>query len=226
VEKRKGIPPARNAAVAAALGLADWIAFIDDDEIPEPRWLDRLLALQRETGAAVVTGPVLPRFEAEPPAWVRAGGFFESPRFAHGSARPHAFTNNVLVATAALVGQAPLFDERFSFGVGEDNDLFERLALAGHTIVWADDAIVHELVPRERVSARWLLGRGFRTGSAATHIDRVRGRGVRRAIAHGGWCLAKGLALALAGPSQHVRVDGLRLAGFGVGRWAGLVGVV
>jgi GT2 family glycosyltransferase len=226
MEKRKGIPPARNAAVATATGLADWIAFIDDDEIPDPRWLDRLLALQRESGAAVVTGPVLPRFEAEPPAWVRAGGFFTSPRFPNGCPRPHAFTNNVLVATAALSGLAGLFDERFSYGVGEDNELFERLALSGHTIVWADDAVVHELIPAERVSVSWLAGRGFRTGTAATHVDRVRGRGIRRAIAHGGWCMVKGLARALVGPGRHVRIDGLRMLAFGVGRWAGIAGVV
>ena len=53
VEKRVGIPQARNAALAAALS-SDWIAFVDDDEVPEPGWLDALLRTQRATGADVV----------------------------------------------------------------------------------------------------------------------------------------------------------------------------
>ena len=37
-EPRRGIPFARNTAVARALGTADFIAFIDADEVPEPPW--------------------------------------------------------------------------------------------------------------------------------------------------------------------------------------------
>lgn len=47
-EPRRGIPFARNTAVARALETADFIAFIDDDEVPEPTWLDELLRVQRE----------------------------------------------------------------------------------------------------------------------------------------------------------------------------------
>src|SRR5258705_4394347 len=39
VEKRPGIPQARNASLAPALGSVDWIAFADDDELADPRWL-------------------------------------------------------------------------------------------------------------------------------------------------------------------------------------------
>ena len=33
IEKRRGIPQARNAALARVLGEVDWIAFVDDDEV-------------------------------------------------------------------------------------------------------------------------------------------------------------------------------------------------
>src|SRR5262249_22718479 len=56
VEPRRGIPQARNAAVAAALERAEFVAFIDDDEVPSPQWLDELLRVQAETGADAVAG--------------------------------------------------------------------------------------------------------------------------------------------------------------------------
>src|SRR5262245_40320356 len=74
LEPRRGIPHARNAALAAALHRAHWLAFIDDDEIPAPGWLDALLAVAARTGADIVTGPVVPRFAAAPAHWVAEGG--------------------------------------------------------------------------------------------------------------------------------------------------------
>lgn len=45
-EPHRGISYARNAAVKTAIESgAEWIAFIDDDEVPLPFWLDELLYL-------------------------------------------------------------------------------------------------------------------------------------------------------------------------------------
>lgn len=227
VEKRKGIPVARNAAVAAGRD-AEWIAFIDDDETPEPCWLDALFETQRACDADVVTGPVLPRFAQEPPAWVRRGRFFESLSHATGERIGTAYTNNVLVRTACLDALPALFDERFLLGVGEDRDLFERIAAAGGRIVWSAEARVHEHVPADRARVRWLLRRGFRVGASNTHITRTRAEGLvaARVLSHGAWCIAKGLGLssqALLGRSATA-VRGLQLAAFGFGRWLGLLG--
>jgi glycosyltransferase involved in cell wall biosynthesis len=229
IEPRKGIPFARNAAVAAA-GDAQWIAFIDDDETPDPRWLATLLRVQRETGADVVTGPVLPHFERRPAPWVEQGGFFASTRRPTGTALDTAYTHNALVRAQALAGRTALFDVGFTLGVGEDAELFGRLASEGFRIVWADEAVVHESVPPERASARWLLRRGFVVGTAITWIATLR-RGRLRAAAgallHGGFCIAKGLAAAaLAGGRSRARlVHWLQLAAYGAGRWAGVAGV-
>ena len=97
VEPRRGIPFARNKAVACAIDGADFVAFIDDDEEPEPSWLDELLWVQRRYDADVVTGPVLPRFPANVPGWVVKDGIFESYRYRTGQHRDKAYTGNVLV---------------------------------------------------------------------------------------------------------------------------------
>ncbi len=230
IEKRRGIPQARNAAVTAALERAEFLAFIDDDEVPGPLWLAELLRVQGETGADAVAGPCLPVFEDRVPRWVERGGFFERPRFAPGARIDHAFTHNVLVRTRALAGLGALFDERMALCGGEDSELFGRFAARGHTIVWADTAAVFEWVPRSRANARWILERAFRVGTSSAFVERHRRErpvSATRLLAHGGWCLAKGATLlplgALRGRARAMQA--LRLAAFGAGRLGGLVGI-
>lgn len=223
VEKRVGIPQARNAALAAALA-SDWIAFVDDDEVPEPDWLAALWRVQRATGADVVTGPSLPRFAQPPPPWIVESRLFEPLRRATGASLPTAYTNNVLVRGAALRALDALFDERFTLGVGEDAELFARVAAAGGRIVWADDAIVYENVPPARATLRWLLARGYRDGAATAAVAP---HGALRIAAGAASGIARGLAAAafgaLRGRAHCVR--GLRRAAYGLGCAASLCGV-
>ncbi len=58
VQERPGISATRNAGIAAARG-ADFIVFVDDDEVVSPDWLEELLTVQQHTGASLVAGPVL-----------------------------------------------------------------------------------------------------------------------------------------------------------------------
>src|SRR5688572_25889851 len=58
VEPQQSIALARNAAVRRAAG--DYIAFIDDDELPTSTWLLTLLRACIEHGADGVLGPVRP----------------------------------------------------------------------------------------------------------------------------------------------------------------------
>lgn len=229
VEKRRGIPQARNRALSLALE-DDFVAFVDDDEVPEPRWLAELLRALREHGADAAAGPCLPRFEVPPPAWVEEGGFFQRPRYATGQPLDVAFTHNALVRTAALAGMAALFDERLALCGGSDVELFRRFARGGGRIVWADAALVHEVVPPSRARLRWVLRRALRVGASNSRVARLhdpRWRAALRPLAHGAWCLVRGGAMLLAGglrgPAAAARA--LHLTCFGLGRIAGVFGV-
>jgi glycosyltransferase involved in cell wall biosynthesis len=170
-EPRRGISHARNRAVEWAREAADFIAFVDDDETPDPAWLDQLLTVQRQHDADVVAGPVLSVFEIPVPHWLAREPAFYRPRFPTGTRVDIARTGNVLIRVARL-GDTCRFDPRFGLSGGEDTLLFLQLLQAGSSIVWADEAVVDEWVPATRATALWSLKRAFRTGNAWSLCER------------------------------------------------------
>ena len=160
-EPRRGVAPPRNRGLGRATELAgdgDLIGFLDDDEETTPDWLSEMMRVKRAYAAEIVTGPVIPRFDAEPPAWVVDGRFFDKPEHATGSMRPWAFTNNVIFDAALPHRLDTWFDEGF-LRLSEDRHFFQRLARTGARIVWAADAKVIDYVPPSRTTAGWLIRR-------------------------------------------------------------------
>ena len=79
-EARPGISFARNRAVAEArVRRADFVAFLDDDDLPEPDWLQHLLGTQRRTGADLVFGFWRLPAALELPGWLRDTRYFRPP---------------------------------------------------------------------------------------------------------------------------------------------------
>jgi succinoglycan biosynthesis protein ExoM len=199
------------------------VALVDDDETVEPGWLDRLLSAQRRSRADAVTGPVLTRFEVEPPPWFRAGGFLTYPRYADGESRPIAYTNNVLVRARCLEALGALFDETMTFGT--DSELFARFTDRGYRIVWADDARVEESVPSDRIRLGYLLRRSLREGLALVRLERrLERRGLGGVALRGLARLVEGIAGAVVPLPRCLaaRAESLRTAAYGLGRLVGL----
>ena len=166
IEPCRGISNARNRAIAYVPQEADFVAFIDDDEVPEASWLNELLTTQYEYDADVVSGSVLPYFPSKTVAtWVIKGRFFERPRYPTGHLRKTAATNNVLVRGEIFRTMEKHFDVRFALTGGEDGHLFRRIYRAGYKIVWSDLALVYEWIPESRTNIKWLLQRTYRTYS-------------------------------------------------------------
>lgn len=169
VEPRRGIAQARNAAVRASAPCS-FLAFIDDDEIPDAQWLQQLLLTQQQFDADVVAGPVLPSFHPHAPRWARVGGFYQRGRYRTGQSIAKAVTGNVLLRSSVFAGLGG-FNERFGLTGGEDSQFFLRAAGAGYRMVWCDEALVHEPVDENRTTLKWLIRRAYQGGSNQARVE-------------------------------------------------------
>lgn len=163
IEPARGFSQVRNRALREAGADVDFVAFIDDDEMPAQTWLDDLLATQVEYSAGLVAGPVIPVLRPDAPAWVARGKFFDRPHRPTGSLLDFAGSGNLLISQA-VIARVGLFDERFGATGGEDTDFTMRARRAGFGIVWCDEAVVSETVEAKRLNVRWLCDRSFSAG--------------------------------------------------------------
>ena len=164
VESKRGISHARNRLVSLAMG-NQFIAFIDDDEIAHPRWLDELLSAHERFRSNIVAGPVLPRFEIDPPSWILKGRFFQRKQYRDGKLLDFTGTGNVLIESSVLENQTNPFDPRLALSGGSDTLFFLRLSSNGHPIAYTSKAKVEEFVPPTRMTIGWLCKRAYRGGN-------------------------------------------------------------
>lgn len=165
IEPEKNISLARNRSVSLARG--DWLGFLDDDELPEPDWLERLWDTACRYQADAVLAPLLSQPPPEAPDWIRRGDFFARRRFTTGTVVPrNQFRmSNALIRRDGLLRLQGPFDPAYGRTGGEDGDMLCRLARQGARIVWCDEAAVIEPVEPARLTPRWLLMRAWRGGN-------------------------------------------------------------
>lgn len=162
-EPRRNIAHARNAGILASH--AEFVAFVDDDEIAESDWLDALVTTARRSTADLVTGPVYPSFEGgSPPWWDPEGQLAIRDRaVATGTSVTHGPTGNSLFRVSTCFGNPQPFDEALGLTGGEDTDFTMRLKRDGRKIVWCAEAVITEFQPASRMTLRYWSRRTFIT---------------------------------------------------------------
>lgn len=161
--------PARNISIARNACLdnseAEYLLFIDDDEIADSNWITGLLETATQKKANIVFGPVHAVYPPGAPDWMRDNKVHSSVPSALNGTVETGFSGNVLLNRR----EARLRDARFSLDFGrtggEDIDFFFRLHRSGVPMAISTSAIVHEPVDPSRLSFEWLWTKSMATGT-------------------------------------------------------------
>ncbi len=162
----RGITFPRNSGLREALDNgSDYLAYIDDDEVPHKKWIQHLFITLRETGAAVVSGGVIPVFQSKPSWWIEKGGFFEILNYPENQPINYAHTSSVLIDTKVISDLKLVFNHEFGLTGGEDTHFFKIMRDAGYKTMFSKNSIVYEYITADRAQFKWLVKRWFRTGN-------------------------------------------------------------
>lgn len=227
-EPQSGIPFARNRVLQEA-GNEGFLAFVDDDETVDPLWVRKLIAAQRETGAAFVQGPVVMTVEKAQDEWWLETTFFKQNSFLHLAPIKESWTNNVLIDLDFVHRNGVSFERALKFEGGEDTLFFQDVVAKGGEGRFAADALVYEVQGTERLSWKWGLYRQYRYG-----ITRAKTAVLRRSrLKATAYCAIRGSAMMVIGllklPGTLIRgkkaiVDGMSLMARGAGVFSGYFG--
>jgi glycosyltransferase involved in cell wall biosynthesis len=136
-EPRQGIVIARNAALKLALEFgAEWIAFLDDDEVAEPDWLANLMAPEH-LHEPILVGHRFCANALEMAAEVHA----QDSAPANGGAGEILSASNIRIS-AAVVRRGLRFQPTDRANCNSDTQFFIEAEKAGFIPQWTDRAIV------------------------------------------------------------------------------------
>lgn len=180
IETQQGIPIARNRALDEAPEGTDLFCFLDDDEWAIETWLDDLLAIRASTGADCVYGPVEPVYPNDPPRFFIKARVFERKKNIDGQQIGYAASNNVMFDYRLIRSYGLRFEERMRYTGGTDYLFFNQAVRRGVKIHWANAALVYDIVPRSRMTWKWVLQRQYRLGNTFAVSDVLYGNRRRK----------------------------------------------
>lgn len=181
-----GLSGARNTGVRAAHGRI--VAFLDDDAVAEPGWLDHLVAPYADERVIGTGGAAAPAWEQARPRWFPAefgwvvGCSYRGQPAGIAAVRnplgcAMSFRREVLLALGGFrsgigrIGRLPIGGEETELGI-------RALALVPDSlIVLVPAARVRHRVPRDRATWRYFRSRCYQEGRSKAHIAALVGSG-------------------------------------------------
>jgi glucosyl-dolichyl phosphate glucuronosyltransferase len=185
-----GLMAARHMGAEKAKG--EVLCFIDDDSLVDPKWLQGVSDAFREKDAALVGGPCIPKYEAEPPEWVEY--FWQETEFGKVNAFLSLvdFGNKKIEIDPSYVYgcnysiRKPVFlelggtnpdylPEPFKLYQGDgESGLNSKLGRSKYKTVYHPKAKIRHLIPASRLTVEYFCRRRYFNGihSSYTQIRR------------------------------------------------------
>jgi glucosyl-dolichyl phosphate glucuronosyltransferase len=177
-EGEQGLTPARLRAVRETT--REWIAFVDDDNLLDPGWLEAMAeAIHADPAAGSFGGRVELVWDAPPPAAVQHFGFC----FAEQSLGPAPCEVESLVGAGMVLKREalercgwtaePLLADRAGRRLvsGGDAEIALRLRAAGYRLRYAPAASMRHRMSARRATRRYLLQINHALGRAAVRVS-------------------------------------------------------
>jgi glycosyltransferase involved in cell wall biosynthesis len=164
-----GVSDSRNRCVA--LASTRYITQLDSDVLPNHGWLDPLARKLREPDVAVVGSRVLPRWLATPPRLFKSRA--AAPLLSIFDLGEETINVVRLIGGSYSFDRELVSDPPFDLALGrkpgdavalEENKLCETACANGFRVVYVADSVVHHMIPRERLTWRFMWSRARVTG--------------------------------------------------------------
>ena len=187
-EPRRGIPMARNRVLEDASALqADWVAFLDDDQVAATTWIKASLEVARRDAADIVKAHVIVTYPAPAPFWCIPDTLWPDDVGPDGPVRLRRATtvsSNGVLFSARFTrrdGYGLRFNERLALMGGEDGEFCRAANRLGAVMVFSSSPVVTEEEHRSRCTYRRYASRGLAKGSRDVTLCRIE-NGYRRAL--------------------------------------------
>ncbi|MBI2887064.1 MAG: glycosyltransferase family 2 protein [Chloroflexi bacterium] len=178
----QGLSETRNVASRAATG--DVLAFLDDDAVAEPDWLEHLVRPFEDPNVVAVGGHSIPRWEhGGNPRWLPEELYWIVGCSFKGMPMEGDQIRNPLGCSMALrktaLEQAGMF-ETYIGGIGqrlkggEEAELSLRMTrrIPGCRIVYAPRSVIHHKVAAWRTNLKWAFTKSYQEGVCKAKVGK------------------------------------------------------
>jgi len=180
----RGLSGSRNSGIALATG--DIVAFIDDDAVPAPKWVERLAAGYTEPNVIGVGGPVDPIWAASVPRWFPAEFGWVVGCGYSGLPQRSAVVRNFIGCNMSFRRDALHGIGGFRIGLGrigaapvgcEETEFCIRLIRdrPGHLLRFDPGPRVLHMVPENRMTWAYFRSRCYAEGRSKARVARIVG---------------------------------------------------
>ena len=180
-----GVSFARELGLATATG--DIVAFIDDDALPSPNWLEQLVKPFADDNVMMTSGWIVPKWVTSRPRWFPDEFLWVVGCSYEGLPESGAVIRNPIGASMAIrksiIDDVGMFESRLGRNSADGNGCEEtEYAIRAHqrfpemVVIHAADSLVEHLVPAGRTTLRYFFTRCWREGRSKAILVDIAGR--------------------------------------------------